>query len=251
MDADSWRRYIAEYHHERPGITETVLDRSSHPELGTPHRWLAQAVSDLSGPVVDVACGSAPIRQYLPMAAYVGVDLNEAELQLALSSRRQPVVRADALELPLRSQSVAAVVISMALMLLPVPVALLEAARVLQPGGTLAVLVPSVWPVRLKDLPAVAVLSAALVGPGSMPQQLSARRLSAYLNQAGFEVQSAQRARFELEITQSDDAELAVRSLYTPHRRAWQRRIAVAGLHNLPGQTTLPVPLLRVVAQRR
>lgn len=251
MDADSWRRYIAEYHHERPGITESVLGRSSHPELGTPHRWLAKAVSDISGSVVDVACGSAPIKPYLPLAAYVGVDLNEAELQLALNSRRQPVVRADALQLPLRSQSVAAVVISMALMLLPVPGTLAEAARVLQPGGTLAVLVPSVWPVRLKDLPAVTVLSAALVGPGSMPQQLGARRLSAYLNEAGFDVKSTQRTRFELKIIHSDDAELAVRSLYTPHRRAWQRRLAVTGLHSLPGQTTLPVPLLRVVAQRR
>lgn len=253
MDDEGWRGYLEGYHADNPGITETVLERADHPILGTPHRWLASAVPPDAATVVDVACGSAPIQSLIsaPDLRYLGVDLSDAELRRAIQAGRGPVVRADAVHLPVAPESVDALVVSMALMLLPLDEALTEFARVLRTDSTLAVMVPSVWPVQLRDLPGVAALSATLLGPGSMPQQLGVRSLASAMQAAGFHDVQAQRVRFELRIREPQDAQLAVNSLYTPGRSAWQRRLAAGALQRLPGATPLPVPLLRVVARRR
>lgn len=251
VDAAQWRQYIGAYHDAHPGITETVLDQARHPLLMTPHRWLAAAVPPTAQFVVDVACGSAPLRVHLPHHRYLGVDSSEAELNRAVAAGRHSVVRADALHLPVQTHAADALTVSMALMLLSVPDALDEFARVLRPGGTLALMLPAIWPVHIKDLPAVLVLSAALVGPGSMPQNLGRRRLSKSLEASGFTSARFTQERFELCVRTPADARLAVESLYTPRRRPWQRRLAMTGLCRLPGHPTLPVPLLRVVAVRR
>lgn len=248
-----WNAYIARFHDAHPGITEEGLGHARHPRLGTPHEWLVAALPGDCGDVVDLACGSCPMQPLLGYRTYLGVDRNAAELDAARAAGRGPVLQGDVTDLPLPDASADTVVMSMALMLVPVAATLGEVSRVLRPGGVFAAMVPAMWPAAVGDLPAVAALSAALVGPGSMPRTLSAKALQAHLREAGLEPVSVERQRFPFPIRSADDARLAVSSLYTPGRSAGQLRRAeqwLTWLAALPGRTELPVPLLRVVARR-
>src|SRR5262249_25288552 len=104
------------------------------------------------GIVLDVGCGPASITASLALAAGpsglgLGVDLSEAMLARAVRAEKGPQIgflHADAQRLPLRDATVDAVVSMAVLQLVPDPVsALTEMARVLRPGGRLAVLVPT------------------------------------------------------------------------------------------------------------
>ena len=254
MSHIDWDAYIARYHDQHPGITEEGLNHARHRELGSPHEWLAAALPEDAGDVVDLACGSCPMQPLLAHRGYLGVDLNTAELRAALTEGRGPVVVGDVTALPLPERCADTVVMSMALMLVPVEAALSEACRVLRPGGSFAAMVPAMWPAALGDLPAVAALSVALRGPGSMPRTLGAGALRSHLGRAGFGDVTFARQRFPFLISSAEDARLAATSLYTPGRSSSQLRRAqrwLARLAELPGPTTvLPVPLLRVTARR-
>lgn len=80
----------------------------------------------------------------------LGVDRSEAMLARAVRAESGPQIgflHADAQRLPLRDQTVDAVVSVAVLQLLPDPgMALAEMARVLRPGGRLAVMVPTAGP---------------------------------------------------------------------------------------------------------
>jgi arsenite methyltransferase len=104
------------------------------------------------GIVLDVGCGPASITASLaratgPSGLVLGVDLSEAMLARAVRAETGPqtgFLHADAQRLPLRDATVDAVVSMAVLQLIPDPVAALaEMARVLRPGGRLAVLVPT------------------------------------------------------------------------------------------------------------
>jgi arsenite methyltransferase len=104
------------------------------------------------GIVLDVGCGPASITASLARAAgpsglVLGVDLSEAMLARAVRAESGPQIgflHADAQQLPLRDATVDAVVSMAVLQLIPDPAgALAEMARVLRPGGRLAVLVPT------------------------------------------------------------------------------------------------------------
>lgn len=104
------------------------------------------------GTVLDVGCGPASITALLARAAredglVLGIDLSEAMLARAVRAELGPqvgFVRADAQQLPLRDETVDAVVSIAVLQLIPNPAAALaEIARVLRPGGRLAVMVPT------------------------------------------------------------------------------------------------------------
>lgn len=43
MRCVGWADYLARYHREHPGITETALNDARHPVHGTAHQWLAAA----------------------------------------------------------------------------------------------------------------------------------------------------------------------------------------------------------------
>ena len=77
----------------------------------------------------------------------MGVDISEPMLARAVRAEAGPQIgflRADAQRLPLRDKTVDAVVSIAVLQLIPDPVAALaEMARVLRPGGRLAVMVPT------------------------------------------------------------------------------------------------------------
>lgn len=99
--------------------------------------------------ILDVACGTGIVARTAAdrfgPANVVGVDLNEAMLAVARRVRADIDWRqGDVAALPLPDGAFDAVVCQMALMFFPDRIqALREMARVITPGGTVAVLVPS------------------------------------------------------------------------------------------------------------
>lgn len=107
------------------------------------------------GTALDVGCGPGSITAQLaravgPDGLALGVDISEPMLARAVKAQAGSQVgflRADAQRLPLRDQSVDAAVSIAVLQLIPDPAATLsEIARVLRPGGRLAVMVPTLRP---------------------------------------------------------------------------------------------------------
>jgi arsenite methyltransferase len=104
------------------------------------------------GIALDVGSGPGTVTASLARAAgpdglALGVDISEAMLTRAVRNEADPhvgFIRADAQRLPLRDDTVDAVVSMAVLQLIPNPAAALaEMARVLRPGGRLAILVPT------------------------------------------------------------------------------------------------------------
>jgi len=104
------------------------------------------------GIALDVGSGPGNVTASLARAAgpdglALGVDISEPMLTRAVRAEAGPQVgflRADAQRLPLRDNSFDAVVSIAVLQLIPDPAAALaEMARVLRPGGRLAVMVPT------------------------------------------------------------------------------------------------------------
>jgi arsenite methyltransferase len=114
-----------------------------------PTEWLNIRAGGIA---LDVGCGPGNVTASLaraagPDALALGLDISEAMLARAVRAEAGPQVgflRADAQRLPLRNETVDAVVSIAALQLVPDPAAALaEMARVLRPGGRLAVMVPT------------------------------------------------------------------------------------------------------------
>ena len=144
----NWRKYLAEFHRDRAGIAEAVLSRALAGDH-SPYRWLARAVSATATIVVDLACGSGPMSRELarPGRTVIGLDLSEHELALAAKRGPGPWVRADALQLPFRDESIDVVTSSMGLVVVqPLTRVIEEVARVLRPGGVLAAIAPAIRP---------------------------------------------------------------------------------------------------------
>ncbi|CPR12914.1 methyltransferase type 11 [Mycobacterium bohemicum DSM 44277] len=100
--------------------------------------------------MTDVHVSLPPARAAGPDGLALGIDISEPMLQRAVRNEAGPQVgfiRADAQRLPLRDDTVDAVVSTAVLQLVPNPTAALaEMARVLRPGGRLAVMVPTAGP---------------------------------------------------------------------------------------------------------
>lgn len=105
------------------------------------------------GIALDVGSGPGTVTASLARAAgpgglALGIDISEPMLARAVRAESGPQVgflRADAQRLPLRDDTVDAAVSIAVLQLIPDPAAALsEIARVLRPGGRLAVMVPTV-----------------------------------------------------------------------------------------------------------
>ena len=112
---------------------------------------------ELSGgeTVLDLACGQGTHTRRLAAAAgpsglVVGADLSAPMLRRAartVPDENTVLVRADAMDLPLRDGTVDALCCSLCLHLVPdLDTALAQIARVLRPGGRLALAVPSHGP---------------------------------------------------------------------------------------------------------
>ena len=246
-----WAGYLSTFHAERPGVTEAVLSRCTDAGVN-PYDWLMEA-APATGRVLDLACGSAPLWTRLSGRGYLGVDVSAAELAGAARRGAGPLARASATALPLRSASVDMVLCSMALMLpTPLPAALAQIARVLAPGGRLVATLPDMRPVRAADVPAVAGLVMALGRGLDYPNDAALHRLPSLLANANLRVVADERRRFAYRLAERGDADRFLASLYLPglprhrYRRtlAWLR--ALARVH-----ATVPVPIRRVVAERR
>lgn len=104
------------------------------------------------GVALDVGSGPGNVTASLARAAgpdglALGIDISEPMLARAVRNEAGPQVgfiKADAQRLPLRDNTVDAAVSTAVLQLVPNPqAALVEIARVLRPGGRLAVMVPT------------------------------------------------------------------------------------------------------------
>jgi arsenite methyltransferase len=125
-------------------VSRRVIAAFQHPE-----EWLNIPPG---GVALDVGSGPGTVTASLARAAgeeglALGVDISEAMLTRAVRNEAGPQVgflRADAQRLPLRDSTVDAVVSLAVLQLIPNPAAALaEIARVLRPGGRLAIMVPT------------------------------------------------------------------------------------------------------------
>lgn len=117
-----------------------------------PIEWLAIPEG---GVALDVGCGPGNVTTSLARAAgptglALGVDISKPMLARAVRAQAGPqtgFMLADAQQLPLRDETVDAVVSIAVLQLIPDPAkALTEMGRVLRPGGRLAVMVPTAGP---------------------------------------------------------------------------------------------------------
>ena len=126
-----------------------ALSRRLLTAMQQPTEWLNIPPGGIA---LDVGCGPGSVTASLGRAAgpdglALGVDISEPMLARAVRAEAGPQIgflRADAQRLPLRDETVDAVVSIAVLQLVPDPAAALaEMARVLRPGGRLAVMVPT------------------------------------------------------------------------------------------------------------
>lgn len=251
---------VAVYHAARPGITEDLLLRLADDEGRHPYRWLAEALDAAPpGVVVDLACGSAPLRDAVGGRPYVGLDVSAAELGRAARRRQGPgsgreagsapwLVRADVRRLPL-ARPVAAVTASMCLMLVaPLERVLAEVARVLDPGGLVAATVPSFD--RTVGDPVVARVVAALGRPRvRYPETLDPATLPGRFRGAGLRLAADDTRVFRLPLPDAATARLLAASFYAPGADTGDRERAAAAVPVGPA-CTAAYPLRRLVAVR-
>jgi len=246
----SWRTYLAAYHDDRPAITERLLGSAT----SSPYEWLVEPLRNQGGPILDLACGSAPTRPLLPGAQWIGLDSSTGELGYAAAAGRTPLVRGSANALPITAGSITAVCAALSLQVLtPLDTVLSEMRRVLRPGGMLMALVPArpgLGPGGL--LRWNRVLRALGVRRLEWPNPQATDGLARTLQQHGFRIHSNQRREFTLTIDNAEDLELLLEGLYLPDVPVSQVRSAKDALSSWvhPGGLRLPLPLRRVSAQR-
>lgn len=258
-----WRNYIAGFHALSPGITEDVLARTSAGGL-TPYDWLARAIPPDVGLVLDLACGSGPMAEMLPAAdpgqrtEVVGLDLSAAELRRAARTHGLGgrLVEGDATQLPFADGCFDAVVSSMSLMVVEsYAVVLAECARVLRPGGVLALTVSTAVPLRSTDLALLTLLGARLRSRPQFPAGLELTGLRDALESAGFRLLEDARERFGFTVRDRAGADLVMRSLYLPGTPDRRRELAAAWLAGRAEESSegveIPLPVRRIVAVRQ
>lgn len=249
----AWSDYLLDYHAARPGITEAVLTRSTHPVEGTPYHWVVAAIPTAADVVLDLACGSAPLRGLLPSrTAYLGLDVSEPELRLGAEQGRTGLAVADAERLPLADASVDAVTCSMALMLFDrLDHVLAEVARVLRPGGVLSTIRPVGRPFRVVDIRHGLPLVVGLGRGPQLPHRYPTRSLASMLRRHGLMQTSDEALRFAFPLEDTAAASLAVDALYLPDVPPARRARAAMLLARTAGDgRSLPVSIRRTVATR-
>lgn len=250
MDS-GWAGYLAGFHDERAGITERVLTHAHDRGGDNPYDWLLAAVPS-RGRVLDLACGSAPLRARQPGRRYLGIDVAPGELARARAGGAGPLVRASAAALPVADACIDVVVCSMGLMIAtPLPAVLAEIGRVLVPGGRLVASLPARGPLRPRDLPVLAGLLAALGRGLGYPNDEPLARLPALLGDVGLRLVADDARRFAYRLRDVADADRLLASLYLPGLPAARYRRAARWLRAASRvRAVVAVPIRRVVAVR-
>lgn len=245
----NWDEYLAGFHQDRPGITERILSRSVDSHGATPYEWVTESIPD-EGLVVDVACGSAPLWSPQLAGRYLGIDVSDAELELARRRGAHPVARGSAEDLPVDDGAAAAVVCTMALMLLPdLPAALREVRRVLSPNGILIATVP-VNPTAAKDLVFGAGLLHAAGGSFGYRNDAVLRRARQLFADQGLKIIDDTRCTYRFDLTADDAADDAAASLYLRgHQAARERKVARYLRRAARRGRSMPVPIRRILAR--
>ncbi len=247
MGAAGWRDYLADFHSDRPGITEEILAHTTDGAVD-PYRWVAGQIPPAAA-VLDLACGSAPLAP-LHAGPWVGIDVSPAELERARERGVAPVVLGDGSSLPFRSGSFDAVASSMALMLIqPLDGALAEVARVLRPGGRLVALLPGTKGLSAADLIRYGRLILALRSRLRYPNDRALTDPGAALAAAGLSPVLDQHRRFECHVADAGTAARYVTSLYLPDVEPERVEQAVTVARRWVGHS-IGVPLRLLVAER-
>lgn len=252
-DDVNWRRYLAEFHHDRAGVVEAVLSRSMGGDH-SPYRWLARAVSADARRVLDLACGSGPMSRELaqPGRTVIGLDLSLDELSLAAQRSEGPWVRADGLSLPFADESMDAITSSIGLAVVtPLSDVIAECARVLRPGGVLAAIAPALRPLGPRDVRVLTRISARLRTKPQFPGPLELVGFTKIAESSGLRRVEDARERYHFTVRSRTDAELMMRALYLPSTR-WSRiESAIELLEDRAarrGPFDVAIPMRRVVA---
>ncbi|WLQ35477.1 class I SAM-dependent methyltransferase [Streptomyces castrisilvae] len=146
-DATAAEDFLRTFHNRTPGLQSAGVEAARTPEGPTSYQVLAGHVAGARR-VLDLGCADGALLELLAgqgAESLAGIDLSAGEL--ALARRRPALAHADLREgraqrLPFADASFDAVVSHMALMLMAdVEQVAREAARVLVPGGKLAVTV--------------------------------------------------------------------------------------------------------------
>lgn len=248
-DRPDWPDFLAQFHTQRPAITERLLARADR----SAYAWLTEALRAEPGVVLDLACGSAPTRDLMPTTRWLGMDSSPAELAAAAAAGRGPLVRASADALPLTGNSVDAVCAAMCLpVVTPLGAVLTELERVLRTGAPLVALVPSA---HLGASPRAwlgwfRVMSALGVRSQPWPNPDARDGLAKILRARGWHIESDERKAFRLDLPDPASWELLVDALYLPGIDGGRLAEARAALGNRarPGQF-LTLPLRRVIAR--
>lgn len=246
---EQWSRYIERFHRDRPGITEAVLARALDDDGIDPYQWLTSSLPG-RGPVVDLGCGSGPTSRGIP--GWIGLDVSMPELQCARSRGRSRLVQARAEAAPIATGSVAGVVAAMSLMVTDDAAAVLaEAARLLEPGGSIVLLLPALGPLTAMDRVRYAGLLLA-VGRTAMPfpRPEVGHDVTRLLDVAGLEVRADEARRFAYRTGTAASADLLIDSLYLPGVSATRVRLARFVARHW-GASPLGIPLRRLIARRR
>lgn len=244
-DFDQLLRWFGSKH---PGAVEAVLSRAYGGDR-TPYEWLSRAVSSSAKVVLDLACGAGAMIERLERDGRVVIGLDRSEEELAEAARRGrgPLVQAHASYLPFADNSFDAVVTSLGVgVVSDRPRFLAEAARVLRPGGVLAMLTPSMRPASVEDIRLSSRLAGYLRVTPHVPgiTEFKARQS---LSAVGLTKAEDARARYYFEVRNEDDAKLLLAGLRSP---ADQLRIAPA-LEFMMGRASEQTPLRVPLAMRR
>ena len=245
-DPTSWTSYLTAFHQDRPGITEEILGVSTS-AAQNPYEWLVEAIpSDAN--LLDLACGSAPLLRAGWKGPWIGVDRSAAEVDRARTNGARNVVAAEANDLPFEDHQFSALTCSMALMLIdPLDDCLAEIARVLTPGGTIALLLPggpsTLFPTDIWRWGTVLIALRRL--RLRYPNDRSIRRLRATADRHHMVVITDDRRRFTYQVATTDAADRFLDSLYLPNietaRTDAARRVARKWIGSSIG-----IPLRRV-----
>ena len=245
IDRPGWLAEIESFHRDSPGVTAKVLKAASH-RGQSPYDWLVEGVAAEEA-IVDLGCGDGPTAPLIS-GRWVGVDRSIEELEAAAVAKSGALVQGAFEHLPFRQHTVDAVVCSMSLMLaVDLDAAVIEIRRVLRPGGTLRLLLPSTKPLNYRDRYRYTRLRRVVGLASYFPPSPLLEAPAKFLRQFGFAMLSDHCSRFSFDIATELDAQLLIRSLYLPEVDTAHREEAINLARSWCG-SSLGIPLRRVVA---